>query len=142
MLNKVDIQLDSTFAALADPTRRAILERLSAGEATVHELSQPFAISAPAISRHLRVLERAGLIARRIERQHRPCRLEPESLQRATQWLEFYRRFWSESFDQLAEHLAKTAPNLAGSLRGGADNTSQKTQTRRKSDAHRKPKRK
>src|SRR5579862_78248 len=120
MLNTPDIQLDRTFAALADPTRRAILERLSAGEATVHELSQPFSISAPAISRHLRVLESAGLIARRVERQHRPCRLEAQSFQPAMKWLEFYRRFWSESFDQLDEHLKKTAPNLSGSLRGGA----------------------
>src|SRR4051794_853512 len=113
MLNESHAQLDLAFAALADPTRRAILERLSAGEATVQELSRPFAISAPAISRHLRVLERSGLIARRIERQHRPCRIEPEGLQAAAKWLEFYRRFWSESFDQLAEHLKNTAPNLS-----------------------------
>src|SRR5690349_4124136 len=113
MLNNTHVQLDQTFAALADPTRRAILERLSSGEATVQELSRPFSISAPAISRHLRVLESSGLITRRIDRQHWPCRLEPEGLKRAAQWLEFYRRFWNESFDQLAEHLKATAPNLA-----------------------------
>jgi DNA-binding transcriptional ArsR family regulator len=140
MLNESRVQLDLAFAALADPTRRAILERLSAGEATVQELSRPFAISGPAISRHLRVLERSGLIARRVERQHRPCRIEPEGLQAAARWLEFYRRFWSESFDQLAEHLKNTAPNLSDSLRGGAESSTK--QKRRKSDDHDQPKRK
>ena len=98
-------QLDETFAALADPTRRAILERLGAGEATVNQLASPFKISAPAISRHLRVLESAGLISKRREGQHLHCRLEAETLKAAASWLDFYRKFWSDSFDQLAEHL-------------------------------------
>ena len=134
MLNASHVQLDRTFAALADSTRRAILERLSQGEATVQELSRPFSISAPAISRHLRVLEGAGLIARRVDRQHRPCRIEAGALQQATQWLEFYRRFWSGSFDQLEQHLKDTAPNLAGSLRGGAQTAVSEHRKRRKSD--------
>jgi DNA-binding transcriptional ArsR family regulator len=93
--------LDATFAALADPTRRAILARLAAGEATVLELARPFAISQPAISKHLKVLERAGLISRGRDAQRRPCRLEPTPLAAANQWLENYRRFWEESFERL-----------------------------------------
>ena len=93
--------LDATFAALADPTRRAILARLADGEATVLELAQPFAISQPAISKHLKVLERAGLISRGREAQRRPCRLEPAPLAAANTWLENYRRFWEESFERL-----------------------------------------
>ncbi len=99
------IRLDRTFAALADPTRRAILARLAGGEATAGELARPFPISAPAISRHLRVLERAGLIARRRDGQHQRLRLEPKALRTAAEWLDFYRKFWSESLDQLAAHL-------------------------------------
>lgn len=94
--------------ALADPTRRSILVRLASGERTVRELAEPFPISAPAISRHLRVLETAGLIARRRDGQHLRCRIEPQALRSAAQWLEFYRNFWNESFDQLAEHLKST----------------------------------
>jgi DNA-binding transcriptional ArsR family regulator len=93
--------LDATFAALADPTRRAILERLAAGEASVMELAGPFAMSQPAISRHLKVLELAGLISRSRDAQRRPCRLEAQPLARATEWLERYRRNWERSFERL-----------------------------------------
>lgn len=98
-------QLSSTFAALADPTRRAILARLAIGEATVTELAEPFSVSLPAISKHLKVLERAGLIARSRSAQWRPCRLEATPLKDATAWLAEYRRFWEDSFDRLDEHL-------------------------------------
>src|SRR5262245_19112858 len=94
-------RLDTTFAALADPTRRAILARLAAGEATVTELARPFAMSQPAISKHLKVLERAGLITRGRDAQRRPCRLAAGPLKAATDWLETYRRFWEESFQRL-----------------------------------------
>ncbi|WP_299621934.1 helix-turn-helix transcriptional regulator [Pelagibius sp.] len=97
--------LSTTFAALADPTRRAILARLSDGEATVGELAEPFAMSLPAVSKHLKVLERAGLIARGREAQWRPCQLQAEPLKEATGWLEHYRRFWDESFDRLDAYL-------------------------------------
>ena len=100
-------QLSTTFAALADPTRRAILARLTTGEATVTELAEPFAMSLPAVSKHLKVLERAGLIARGREAQWRPCRLDPAPLRDANEWLETYRQFWEESFDRLEEHLRK-----------------------------------
>jgi DNA-binding transcriptional ArsR family regulator len=98
--------LSETFAALADPTRRAILARLAHGEATVTELAEPFAMSLPAVSRHLKVLERAGLISRGREAQWRPCRLEPETLRGVDDWLETYRRFWTDSFDRLDDYLA------------------------------------
>ena len=97
--------LSTTFAALADPTRRAILARLSSGEATVGELAEPFAMSLPAVSKHLKVLERAGLIARGREAQWRPCQLQAEPLKEATGWLEHYRRFWDKSFDRLDAYL-------------------------------------
>ncbi len=97
--------LDNTFAALADPTRRAILERLAGGEATVNELAAPFAISLPAISRHLKVLRRANLVVQERDAQHRRCRLNPAALAEAEEWLTFYKKFWNESFDRLAEHL-------------------------------------
>ena len=97
--------LSITLSALADPTRRAILARLADGAATVKELSAPFAISGPAISKHLRVLERAGLIARGREAQWRPCRLEAAPLQEVADWAEGYRRFWEESYDRLDEYL-------------------------------------
>jgi DNA-binding transcriptional ArsR family regulator len=93
--------LDATFAALADPTRRAILWRLAAGQATVMELAQPFAMSQPAISKHLKVLERAGLIERGRDAQRRPCALEAKPLADATAWLERYRRHWEEAFHRL-----------------------------------------
>ena|SRR5712692_1148349 len=97
--------LNITFAALADPTRRAILGRLASGEASVTELAEPFEMSLPAISKHLKVLERAGLIARSREAQWRPCRLAARPLKDAADWLEHYRGFWEESFDRLEEYL-------------------------------------
>jgi DNA-binding transcriptional ArsR family regulator len=97
--------LNVTFAALADPTRRAILAHLVSGEASVTELAAPFEMSLPAISKHLKVLERAGLIARSREAQWRPCRLAAGPLKDASDWLEHYRRFWEESFDRLEEYL-------------------------------------
>jgi DNA-binding transcriptional ArsR family regulator len=93
--------LDATFAALADPTRRAILARLAQGEATVMELAAPFAMSQPAISKHLKVLEHAGLISRRRDAQRRPCRIEPAALAAASDWLEAYRRLWEANFTRL-----------------------------------------
>ena len=97
--------ISSTFAALADPTRRAILARLALGETSVTDLAEPFAMSMPAVSKHLRVLERAGLIARGREAQWRPCKLKAEPLRQAAGWLDEYRRFWEESFDRLDEYL-------------------------------------
>src|SRR5713226_6245553 len=94
-------RLDATFAALADPTRRAILARLATGDASVTELAAPFAMSQPAISKHLKVLERAGLISRGIDAQRRPRKLEPRPLAEATGWLEEYRKFWEGSFERL-----------------------------------------
>ena len=102
--------LDETFSALADPTRRAILARLARGEAPVGELAKPFAISLPAISRHLRVLERARLIERRVDAQWRVCRLRPQPLKAAADWLEDTRQFWEESLDRLAEMLEEPKP--------------------------------
>ena len=104
-------RLDTTFAALADPTRRAILTRLALGEASVTALAAPFAISLPAISKHLKVLERAGLIGRGRDAQWRPCRLEPAPLKDAAQWLEQYRGFWQESLDRLAVYLGEWQRN-------------------------------
>lgn len=98
-------QLSSTFAALADPIRRAILARLSMGETSVTEIARPFDISMPAVSRHLKVLERAGLIARGREAQWRPCRLDAAPLRDAADWIEDYRRFWSVHIDALERHL-------------------------------------
>ena len=97
--------LNITFAALADPTRRAILARLASGEASVTELAEPFEMSLPAISKHLKVLERAGLIARGREAQWRPSRLAAGPLKDAADWLDHYRRFWDESFDRLEDYL-------------------------------------
>ena len=99
--------LSTTYAALADPTRRAIMARLAAGEATVGELAEPFPMSLPAVSKHLKVLERAGLIARGRKAQWRPCRLEAGPLRDAAQWLDHYRRFWDDSFDRLDEYLGE-----------------------------------
>jgi len=100
-------QLDATFAALADPTRRAILARLASGDASVAELAEPFAMTQPAISKHLRVLERAGLISRGRDAQRRPRRLEAQPLRDANEWLEEYRRFWQASFQRLDTLLDK-----------------------------------
>ena len=101
-------QLSSTFSALSDPTRRAILSRLADGEATVNELAEPFPVSVQAVSKHLMVLERAGLVSKGKAAQWRPCRLETEPLREVTNWLEGYRRFWERRFDRLEEHLRTT----------------------------------
>ena len=98
-------RLSTTFAALADPTRRAILARLATGETSVTELAEPFAMSLPAVSKHLKVLERAGLIARGREAQWRPCRIEPGALKQVDDWLERYRQFWDQSLDRLDNYL-------------------------------------
>jgi DNA-binding transcriptional ArsR family regulator len=110
-------QLDATFAALADPTRRAILARLAAGEASVTQLAEPFAMTQPAVSKHLKVLERAGLISRGRDAQRRPCRLEAKRLAEANGWLENYRQFWEGSFirlDALLDELKHDNPNKEG----------------------------
>jgi DNA-binding transcriptional ArsR family regulator len=98
-------QLSSTFAALADPTRRAILGKLTRGEKSVSELAKPFKMSLPAVSKHLKVLERAGLIERSREAQWRPCRLKPRRLKSAADWLDVYRQFWEQSLDRLEDYL-------------------------------------
>jgi DNA-binding transcriptional ArsR family regulator len=98
-------QLSATLAALADPTRRAILARLATSDATVGELAEPFDMTLAGVSKHLKVLEGAGLISRGRESQWRPCHLEPAPLRDASEWLESYRRFWDRSLDQLADHL-------------------------------------
>ena len=111
-------RLDATFAALADPTRRAILARLAKGEASVTDLAEPFAMSQPAISKHLKVLERAGLISRGRDAQRRPRRLEARALRDATQWLENYRQFWEAQFgrlDALLHHLQTGGPGTSKS---------------------------
>jgi DNA-binding transcriptional ArsR family regulator len=102
--------LSATFSALADPTRRAILARLSAGEASVKELAGPFKISLPAISRHLKVLQKAGLIARGRAAQWRPCRLQAEPLREVADWVEHYRRYWEESLARLDDYLKELQP--------------------------------
>jgi DNA-binding transcriptional ArsR family regulator len=102
---RVPQHLDATFAALADPTRRAILARLASGETTVTELARPFDMSLPAISKHLNVLERAGLIVRGRDAQRRPCRLEAGRLKEVSEWVESYRRFWEHSFDRLDDYV-------------------------------------
>src|SRR5271167_188003 len=98
-------RLNATFSALADPTRRAILARLASGETSVSELAEPFEMSMPAISKHLKVLQRAGLIERGREAQWRPCRLAAGPLKDASDWLEHYRRFWEDAFDRLEDYL-------------------------------------
>jgi DNA-binding transcriptional ArsR family regulator len=100
-------QLSVIFGALADPTRRAILARLADGPATVNEIAEPFDMTLPAISKHLKVLERAGLISRGREAQWRPCKLEAEPLREATEWMSHYRKFWEGSFDKLDAHLRR-----------------------------------
>lgn len=99
--------LSATFAALADPTRRAILARLALGESSVSELAEPFEISLPAVSKHLKVLENAGLISRTRDAQWRPCKLETAQLKNLDNWLEYYRRFWTGSFDKMDAYIAK-----------------------------------
>src|SRR5882672_2783130 len=117
-------RLDATFAALADPTRRAILARLVSGEASVNELARPFAMSQPAISKHLKVLERAGLISRGQDAQRRPRRLEPKPLADATDWLERYRQAWEVRFqrlDELLDEMKKTRPKKRRRMKPGAE---------------------
>ena len=109
--------LDATFAALADPTRRAILARLASGQATVTELAAPFDMSQPAISKHLKVLERAGLVSRSRDAQRRPCRLEARPLKAATDWLENYRGYWEESYQRLDTLLVELKANEASHKR-------------------------
>jgi DNA-binding transcriptional ArsR family regulator len=113
--------LNATFAALADPTRRAILARLASGEASVTELAEPFEMSLPAVSKHLKVLEKAGLIARSREAQWRRCRLDAAPLRQASDWLDEYREFWEQRFDRLEAYLAELqqpAPKKRGRPRG------------------------
>jgi len=111
--------LSTTFAALADPTRRAILARLSGGETSVSELAQPFSLSLPAVSKHLKVLERAGLISRGREAQWRPCRLEAQPLKDAAGWIETYRRHWEQSLDRLEAYLQELQRDPPGKNRVG-----------------------
>ena len=110
--------LDATFLALSDPTRRAILARLALGETSVNELAQPFAMSLPAVSKHLKVLERAGLITRGREAQTRPCKIEVNALKEADDWLEEYRRLWEQRLDRLEDYLKTLQAQPAGTKRG------------------------
>ena len=124
-------QLSYTFSALADPTRRAILARLALGETSVTELAEPFEMSMPAVSKHLKVLERAGLISRGREAQWRPCRLDAGPLKEAAGWIEEYRRFWEQSLDRLEEYLrqmetAKTKSKTNGSGKKSSNAKSKK----------------
>lgn len=121
--------LSATFAALADPTRRAILARLARGETTVAELARPFDISGPAVSRHLKVLEGAGLISRGREAQWRPCRIEPKALKEIDDWLERYRQFWEQSLDRLEHYLRtlQTSVDDAGARKGKSRKRTQKS---------------
>lgn len=107
MSAKTTERLDRTFAALADPTRRAILSRLASGDASVTELARPFDMTLPAVSKHLKVLERAGLVVRGRERQWRPARLDAEPLKEVAEWTQRYRRFWEERYDRLDEYLGE-----------------------------------
>lgn len=118
--------LSATFAALADPTRRAILARLASGEASVTELAEPFSMSMPAISKHLKVLERAGLIARGREAQWRPCRIQPQPLKDISEWVEHYRIIWEQRFDRLDAYLRelKQQDSLKEKKRGGKKQSS------------------
>lgn len=121
MVPQMTDRLSATFAALADPTRRAIIARLAMGEATVGDLARPFDISGPAISKHLKVLENAGLITRGREAQWRPCRIEPKALKSVDDWLERYRQFWEERLDRLEDYLntlqaERAAPQPAGAM--------------------------
>lgn len=111
-------KLNLTFTALSDPTRRAILSKLSSGEATVQELAKPFDISAPAITKHLKVLEKAGLISRGREAQWRPCRIEAEALKEASDWIGHYRKFWEASFDRLDAYLKTITAKKKGKKNG------------------------
>jgi DNA-binding transcriptional ArsR family regulator len=118
---RADAQLDATFTALADPTRRAIVARLAQGDSTVNELAAPFAMSLPGISKHLKMLERCGLISRTRRAQFRPCHLEREALDAAVEWIEENRRIWAERFDKLDEHLRDIQHDTSPTEKGKAD---------------------
>jgi DNA-binding transcriptional ArsR family regulator len=124
--------LSATFSALADPTRRAILARLSLGETSVSELAEPFKISLPAVSRHLKVLEHAGLIARGREAQWRPCRLEPQALKSVDEWLEEYRRLWEQRLDRLENYLLTLTEPTSGETKPGGDTSGEKKQEKKR----------
>jgi DNA-binding transcriptional ArsR family regulator len=132
-------RLSATFAALADPTRRAIIARLAMGETTVSELARPFDMSGPAISKHLKVLENAGLISRGREAQWRPCRIEPNALKTVDEWLERYRQFWEERLDRLEDYLntlqAETQP-APPATRAPAGKTARKNRRATKERTH------
>ena len=117
-MKQAEDKLTLTFMALSDPTRRAILAKLSSGVATVQEISQPFDISAPAITKHLKVLEKAGLISRGREAQWRPCRIEAEALKEVAEWIDDYRKFWEESFDRLDAYLKAITMKKKGKKNG------------------------
>ena len=121
MTAAVDDRLDATFAALADPTRRAIVARLASGDLTVNELAAPFALSLPGISKHLKVLEASGLITRSRQAQFRPCHLERDALDAAIDWMEASRRTWHERFDKLDAHLAAHLRTLQAPTTGDSD---------------------
>jgi len=125
-------QLTSTFAALADPTRRAILARLALGETSVTELAKPFEMSMPAVSKHLKVLERAGLIARAREAQWRPCRLEASPLKEAASWIDEFRRFWSAHIDALERHLDRMEKRESKNTEKSAPKKNEDKLTRRR----------
>ncbi len=125
-------RLSAAFAALADPTRRAILARLASGEASVNELAKPFDMSLPAVSKHLKVLERAGLIARSREAQFRPCRIVPRALKDAHEWLERYRRFWDESLNRLDAYLREMDAKESGGRKRSARRVAKAPAVRRK----------
>jgi DNA-binding transcriptional ArsR family regulator len=114
-------RLSATFAALADPTRRAILARLATGEASVKDLAEPFEISAPAVTKHLKVLQRAGLITRTRHAQWRPCRLRARPLRDVSVWVEHYRRFWEERIDRLEDYLRSCRPQTTSTIAARAD---------------------
>jgi len=139
MVNYVPDHLSATFAALSDPTRRAILARLALGETSVKELSEPFSLSAPSITKHLKVLERAGLILRGREAQWRPCRLEAAPLQEVAVWVERYRKHWEHTMNRLDDYLSTLEPMLESTL--GTDKTSSQPKTKskeKKNHAHNK----
>jgi len=123
--------LSIVFSALADPTRRAILARLADGEAPVKDLAEPFALSGPAVTKHLKVLERAGLISRSRAGQQRPCRLEPRGLAPAADWLEHYRSMWEEALDRLGEHLKTVAAPSPAAPPGRAKASRKQPRTRK-----------
>ena len=129
--------MSSTFSALSDPTRRAILARLALGETSVTELAEPFEMSMPAVSKHLRVLERAGLIERSREAQFRPCKLKPEPLKQAWGWIGDYRQFWEESFDRLDAYLQKLqAEQKKGKRKKSRSGSTKRTKEKRDARSH------